>query len=342
MTDTSATAAAAAAATSELPSSPGEVVGGVSGVPAAVGGATSSVAKDGSLGSASQLSTYVTQKVLLSLKEAARIIGPGGNTINNIRTANGVKIGISPKEKSCSDRLLEVTGSITSVANSLADLVKVLTDDATEEDCGESEQEQHVFKHLNFILPPPSLDEIEDPEKLKQIGNLRLIVTNSQVSSIIGTQGTKIKKLIETHSVKLVVSKTFLPDSQDRILEIQGFPNSIANCIKDINKTLINDEVLDTKEKRYYPHSKHSKDIHVTATVGIPAEFVGALLGHGGNRIANLRKYTRTKITVAQDPNQNNEREFTITGNDQKSVKLAQTMILKNLETEKERRLEKQ
>lgn len=284
----------------------------------------------------------VTQKVLLSLREAARIIGPAGSTINNIRTTNSVKIGISPKEKSCSDRILEVSGEIGAVANSLADLVKVLTsEDSNEEENVEQEHEQYIFKHLNFILPSPSPDEIEDPEKLKQIGNLRLIVTNSQVSSIIGTQGIKIKKLIEMHSVKLVVSKTFLPDSQDRILEIQGFPNSIANCIKDINQTLINDDVLETREKRYYPHSKHSKDIHVTATIGIPTEYVGALLGHGGNRIANLRKYTRTKITVAQEPNQNKERQFMITGNDQKSVKLAQTMILKNLETERERRLEK-
>ncbi|AGO12526.1 AaceriAER186Cp [[Ashbya] aceris (nom. inval.)] len=284
----------------------------------------------------------VTLRLLLSLREAARILGLNGKTIENIRNANGVKIGISPKEKSCSDRLLEATGTIDAVANSLADVVKVLTADDANEDEAEPEPEQHVFKHLNFILPPPSPDEAEDPMKVKQIGNLRIIVTNSQVSSIIGSAGAKIKKLIDTHSSKLVVSKTFLPDSQDRILEIQGFPNSIANCIKDISQTLIKDDVLDTKEKRYYPHSKHSKDIHVTATVAIPAEYVGALLGHGGNRIANLRKYTRTKITVAQEPNQNNEREFTITGNDQKSVKLAQNMILKNLGTEKERRLEKQ
>ncbi|AMD18724.1 HBL178Cp [Eremothecium sinecaudum] len=333
-----------AATATDLPTTLADV-GGASAGTGTEDATTTKISNNGAspLTSTFQPSQTVTQKVLLSLREAARIIGPGGNTINNIRTTNGVKIGISPKEKSCSDRILEVSGGITAVANSLAGLVKVLTaDDSTEEESGEQEHEQHVFKHLNFILPPPSLDEIEDPEKLKQIGNLRLIVTNSQVSSIIGTQGAKIKKLIEVHSVKLVVSKTFLPDSQDRILEIQGFPTSIANCIKDINQTLINDEVLQTREKRYYPHSKHSKDIHVTATVGIPTEYVGALLGHGGNRIANLRKYTRTKITVAQEPNQNNEREFTITGSDQKSVKLAQTMIFKNLETEKERRLEKQ
>lgn len=288
------------------------------------------------------MNAQVNQNSLLSLKEAAKIIGPQGQTIHKIRTENNVKIGISPKEKSCSDRLLTVTGSIEGISKAFGDVVEVLSSNLNNNESNpiEHENEEYVFKYLKFMLPPPTLDEIEDPNKLEKIGNLRLIMSNNQISSIIGTQGTKIKKLIETHSVKLIASKHFLPDSQDRILEIQGFPSSISNCIKDIFNILANDSVALISEKRYYPHSKHSKDIHVTKVVSIPREYVGALLGHGGNRIANLRKYTRTKITISQEPNEQNEREFTIQGNDQKSVKLAQTMLIKNLETEKQRRSE--
>ncbi|CAG99590.1 Hek2p [Kluyveromyces lactis] len=276
----------------------------------------------------------ITFHVLVSLKEAAKIIGPQGNTIETIRRENDIKIGISPREKSCSDRLLNVSGPPRQVANSLGQVLRVLTTDY--------EPEEHVFKHLRFMLPPASKEEIEDPEKWKQIGNLRLICTNPQISSVIGQQGAKIKKLIETHTVKLVASKHFLPDSKDRVLEIQGFPTSVANCINEIAELFIQDDVHVPPRTlpRYYPHSKHTKEIQVSQTLAIPKEFVGALLGVGGNRIANLRKFTKTKIVIGQDPTENGDRIFTVWGNDQKSVKLAQTMLLKNLEVEKKRREE--
>ncbi|CDO92574.1 unnamed protein product [Kluyveromyces dobzhanskii CBS 2104] len=274
----------------------------------------------------------ITFHVLVSLKEAAKVIGPQGNTIETIRKENDIKIGISPREKSCSDRLLNVSGPPRQVANSLGQVLRVLTTDY--------EPEEHVFKHLRFMLPPASKEEIEDPEKWKQIGNLRLICTNPQISSVIGQQGVKIKKLIDSHTVKLVASKHFLPDSKDRVLEIQGFPTSVANCIDEIAELFIQDDVHVPPKTlpRYYPHSKHTKEIQVSQTLAIPKEFVGALLGVGGNRIANLRKFTKTKIVIGQDPTENGDRIFTVWGNDQKSVKLAQTMLLKNLEVEKKRR----
>lgn len=276
----------------------------------------------------------ITFHVLVSLKEAAKIIGPQGSTIENVRKENDVKIGISPREKSCSDRLLNVSGRVEDVSRALGEVMKVLREDF--------EEEEHVFKHLNFMLPAPSSEEIEDVEKLKQIGNLRLICTNPQISSVIGQQGSKIKKLIEVHSVKLVASKHFLPDSKDRVLEIQGFPTSVSNCICEIAELFIQDGV-DVPPKtlpRYYPHSKHTKEIQITQTLALPKEYVGALLGVGGNRIANLRKFTKTKIVIDQEPTESGDRIFTISGNDQKSVKLAQTMLLKNLEVEKSRREE--
>lgn len=279
-------------------------------------------------------SNSITFHVLVSLKEAAKIIGPQGNTIESIRKENDIKIGISPREKSCSDRLLNVSGNARQVANALGQVLRVLTTDY--------EPEEHVFKHLRFMLPPASKEEIEDPEKWKQIGNLRLICTNPQISSVIGQQGAKIKKLIETHSVKLVASKHFLPDSKDRVLEIQGFPTSVANCINEIAELFIQGDVHVPPRTlpRYYPHSKHTKEIQVSQTLAIPKEYVGALLGVGGNRIANLRKFTKTKIVIGQEPNETGNRIFTIWGNDQKSVKLAQTMLLKNLDVEKKRREE--
>ncbi|SCU84543.1 LADA_0D02300g1_1 [Lachancea dasiensis] len=274
-----------------------------------------------------------THRVLVSLKEAARIIGAQGVSIQNIRESNKVKIGISPHERGCSDRILSCTGSTQAVANAIGDVVEILNQD-------DSEPEVHTYKPLNFILPLPTSSEIQDPDSIKRIGNIRLIVSNSQVSSIIGTQGSRIKSLIETHGVKVVASKNFLPDSQDRVVEIQGFPGSITSCLVDISE-ILSQETKPAHEKQYYPHTKSQEEGSVSKEVTIPVEFVGALLGRGGNRVSSLRKYTKTKVIVSDEPNEDNNRVFTITGNNQNSVKLAETMLLKNLETEKQRREEK-
>lgn len=281
----------------------------------------------------SESSNTASHRVLVSLREAARIIGAQGATIQEIRESNKVKIGISPHERGCSDRILTCSGSIQSAANAIGDVIDVLNHE-------DQEPEEYTYKPLNFILPTPSPDEIQDVESIKRIGNLRLIVTNSEVSSIIGTQGSRIKSLIEKHGVKIVASKNFLPDSQDRVVEIQGFPGSIANCLVDISEILLK-EAKPTHEKRYYPHTKSQEEGSVTKVVPIPVEYVGALLGRGGNRVSSLRKYTKTKVIVSDEPNDEGERLFTITGNNQNSVKLAETMLLKNLETEKQRREEK-
>ncbi|CEP63825.1 Hek2p LALA0_S09e03356g [Lachancea lanzarotensis] len=275
-----------------------------------------------------------TLRVLVSLKEAARVIGSQGVSIQKIRESNNVKIGISPHERGCSDRILSCTGSAQAASSAVSDVVEILNEE-------DGLPEEHSYKPLNFILPVPTATEIQDPESSKRIGNLRLIVSNSQVSSIIGAQGSRIKSLIEKHGVKVVASKNFLPDSQDRIVEIQGFPGSIAACLLDISDILAR-ETKPTNEKQYYPHTKSQEEGSVTKDVAIPVEFVGALLGRGGNRVSSLRKYTKTKVIVSDEPNEDNSRIFTITGNNQNSVKLAETMLLKNLETEKQRREEKE
>lgn len=290
----------------------------------------------------------INHRILLSLREAGSVIGQQGSTIQDIRVKNNVKIGISPKEKGCSDRILSCAGDITSVCHAIGDVMEVLNRSRPEE------EEHHVYKLLNFMLPPPSPQEIKDLESIKHIGNLRLIVTNSQVSSIIGVQGKKIKSLIDKHGVKIVASKNFLPDSNDRVLEIQGFPGSITNCLVEISEILLNEiDIKVQPEKRYYPHasstpasaedpSSTSTNVPAVQVVAIPSDFVGALLGHGGNRIANLRKYTKTKIVVGTEPNSQGDREFTITSDDQRNVKLAESMLLKNLKAEMERREERQ
>lgn len=342
----------------------------------------------------------INHRILLSLREGAKVIGTKGLTIQRIREANHVKIGLSEKQPGCSDRVLSCAGRLSNVSNALGDIVDVLNDyDSNHDSDGNSiVVEKYSYHFLNPILPPPSKDEIKDSEQLKHIGSLRLLVTNSQLSSIIGKGGSKIKSLIDKHGVKIVASRDFLPDSDERILEMQGFPGSISITLIDISEILLNEiDINFGSETRYYPHLRsqatstphsnlnpntgsysklHNRHYHdksstslsgstenyevspaTTAsdeekyysnefkvTVRIPEPYVGAIVGRQGNRIANLRKFSKTKIIVDKKNEKeltNTHRLFTIIGDNLKNVKLAETMLLRNLDAEIEKRQER-
>lgn len=307
-----------------------------------------------------------THRLLLSLREAARVIGTAGATIQKIRTDNQVKIGVSEREQGCSDRILVVTGPIESVANAIGDIVVVLTDEKYaydgEDNDNDENSKRYNYHYLNFILPPPTPAEIqENPDSnLTAIGNIRLLVTNSQLSGIIGKNGTRIKSLIEHHGVKMVASKDFLPDSDERVLEIQGFAGSVATAIIELDSITAHEtDVSFTSERLYYPHSRRSSgssasprssgnnafnsNREFSVIVEVPEQYVGALVGRQGNRIANLRKFTKTKVVIdkrADDANDNpdNIRKFEIVSDHMKNVRLAESMLKRNLKTEIERR----
>ncbi|CAR29623.1 hypothetical protein ZYGR_0AD03060 [Zygosaccharomyces rouxii] len=306
----------------------------------------------------------INHRVLLSLKESAKVIGTKGSTIQNVREINHVKIGLSEKQLGCSDRVLSCAGRIINVAHSLGQIVSVLKEGSTV-----SSAEKYAFHFLNPILPPPTRDEFQDLtlDEINKIGTSRLMVTNSQLSSIIGKGGARIKSLKERHRVKIVASRDFLPDSDERILEIQGLPNAITNVLLQISKILLNElDITFASERRYYPHLRSSSPSNAVslaastsgvqtgasnylnnefkATLKIPESYVGAIAGRRGNRIANLRKFTKTKIIVEKkidktvidvDPD---NRTFIILGDHFKNVKLAESMLLKNLDVEIEKR----
>lgn len=311
----------------------------------------------------------INHRVLLSLKESAKVIGTKGSTIQSIREINHVKIGLSEKQLGCSDRVLSCAGRIINVANSLGQIVSILKEGSAGSPSLSLPAEKYAFHFLNPILPPPTREEFKDLslDEINKIGTLRLMVTNSQLSSIIGKGGSRIKSLKERHGVKIVASRDFLPDSDERILEIQGLPRAVTDVLLKISEILLNElDITFASERRYYPHLRSSSPSNAVtlaastsgvqigvsnylnnefkATIKIPESYVGAIAGRRGNRIANLRKFTKTKIIVEKkidktvidvDPD---NRTFIILGDHFKNVKLAESMLLKNLDVEIEKR----
>ena len=62
------------------------------------------------------------------------------------------------------------------------------------------------------------------------------------MGTIIGRQGLKIKQIQDNAGVRMVAQKEMLPQSTERIVEIQGTPEGIEKAVWEIGKCLIDDE----------------------------------------------------------------------------------------------------
>ena len=61
------------------------------------------------------------------------------------------------------------------------------------------------------------------------------------MGTIIGRQGLKIKHIQDASGVRMVAQKEMLPQSTERVVEVQGSPEGIEKAIWEIGKCLIDD-----------------------------------------------------------------------------------------------------
>jgi len=61
------------------------------------------------------------------------------------------------------------------------------------------------------------------------------------MGSIIGRGGNTIKTIQDNSGARMVASKEMLPQSTERIVEIQGSPDAIGRAVEDIGKCLLED-----------------------------------------------------------------------------------------------------
>lgn len=73
------------------------------------------------------------------------------------------------------------------------------------------------------------------------------------MGTIIGRQGLKIKHIQDVSGVRMVAQKEMLPQSTERIVEIQGTPEGIQRAIWEICKCLIDDWQRGTGTVLYNP-----------------------------------------------------------------------------------------
>lgn len=102
------------------------------------------------------------------------------------------------------------------------------------------------------------------------------------MGTIIGRQGLKIKHIQDASGVRMVAQKEMLPQSTERIVEVQGTPDGIDKAVWEIGKCLVDDWQRGTGTVLYNPA------VRVQVGSGpLPPVAGGGIGGYNGNRPFN-------------------------------------------------------
>jgi heterogeneous nuclear rnp K-like protein 2 len=82
---------------------------------------------------------------------------------------------------------------------------------------------------------------------------IKLLISHNQMGTIIGRQGLKIKHIQDVSGVRMVAQKEMLPQSTERIVEVQGTPEGIQKAVWEICKCLVDDWQRGTGTVLYNP-----------------------------------------------------------------------------------------
>ncbi|VDK22603.1 unnamed protein product [Taenia asiatica] len=163
-------------------------------------------------------------RVLIPSRAAGPIIGKGGETIKDLRAQYSVRLHIPDSRGP--ERVFNMEGDRPNICGCLRELTDVLMDVLSAKNADQRLLEGRKDDEGNDLDPAKLLD-------------LRILIHHSQVGSVIGKSGDKIKELREKHRMQIIkIYQEFAPRSTDRVLQLIGEPQNVFACVEDIMETL--------------------------------------------------------------------------------------------------------
>ncbi|KAG9070854.1 RNA binding protein, heterogenous nuclear RNP-K like protein [Linnemannia hyalina] len=274
-------------------------------------------------GEAPDADAPLTLRALVSTKEAGVIIGKAGKNVADLRDQTGVKAGVSKVVQGVHDRVLTVSGSIEGVAkawvgNSNGDnndsSARTRTSWTLTAETGlilGAILIVHAFSLIaqnlldNPITSSPPGTPANTIRPAVQTSSVRLLISHNLMGTIIGRQGLKIKHIQDTSSARMVASKEMLPQSTERVVEVQGSIDAIRIAIYEIGKCLVDDWERGVGTVLYNPSAPRVPGAGPAYTAGAPA--AGARTNSNSNsnnnytsRTGNGSDFTRPQDDATQ------------------------------------------
>lgn len=167
-------------------------------------------------------------RALVSTKEAGIIIGKAGATIASIRQLTGVKAGVSKVVPGVQDRVFSAAGDLEGVSSAYGEIARLL-------------------------LETPLSDSSLPPPPVGSFTSIRLLISHNLMGTVIGRSGLKIKQIQDTSGARMVASKEMLPQSTERVVEVQGAVEAIKTAVLEIGKCLLEDWERAQGTVQYHP-----------------------------------------------------------------------------------------
>ncbi|OTB08635.1 hypothetical protein M426DRAFT_18725 [Hypoxylon sp. CI-4A] len=191
----------------------------------------------------------LTLRAIVSSKEAGVIIGKGGKNVADLRDETGVKAGVSKVVQGVHDRVLTITGGCEAISRAYAIVARALLEGAPAVGMGgviQTSGTHRKYRHKGY-------NNLRDTNSTTHYQEIKLLISHNQMGTIIGRGGLKIKNIQDNSGVRMVAQKEMLPQSTERIVELQGAPDGIQRAIWEICKCLIDDWQRGTGTVLYNP-----------------------------------------------------------------------------------------
>ncbi|OAX40054.1 hypothetical protein K503DRAFT_31042, partial [Rhizopogon vinicolor AM-OR11-026] len=178
----------------------------------------------------------LTLRALVNSEEADVIIGEGEENAD-LYEQTGVRVDVSEVTPGVHECVLTVDGSVEAIAKAYNLIISQLVSSSSSPDVAASSRggrgspnRRKVQEMERELAPQPS------PHT-----SIRLLISHNLMGAIIGRNGTKIKAIQDASGAGMIASKEMLPQSTERIVEVQGTPDSIGRAIEEIGKCLLED-----------------------------------------------------------------------------------------------------
>lgn len=205
-------------------------------------------------------------RALVTTKEAGVIIGKAGKNVADLRERTGVKAGVSKVVPGVHERVLSISGSVESIAK-VRPISRVLRVSAL---LTVFVLHLHLFRW--HIRPPQAysliISQLLEPEVSASSPttpvvppshtSLRLLISHNLMGTIIGRQGMKIKAIQDASGTRMIASKDMLPQSTERVVEVQGTAEGIGRAVEEIGTCLLEDWERGLGTVLYHPGAEGS------------------------------------------------------------------------------------
>lgn len=336
--------------------------------------ATSSPTNENPLTEEEIANATVTIRSLVSSKEAGVIIGKAGKNVADLREQTGVKAGVSKSMGGVQERVLTVTGTLDGISRAYAIAASTLLESpvsAPQNNLFNNQPSTTTNSGtavIRLLISHHQMGTIIGRQGLK----IKTIQENSKVRMAASKQflPNSTERIVEVHgkpeaiqSAIWEIGRCLLEETDRNSSTIFFNPQPGSSNIFNGNTSqtgrfnngtnFSNNTHSNGNNLRFNPHHHNnhrgngsinsrapnaSNEPVIQEQMAISADMVGCIIGRGGAKIAEIRRESGAKISIAKEPHDaSGDRMFTISGT-KKANEKAFKLLFNQLEAEKNRR----